>query len=170
MLCELCGKQVRSTRQVRVEGTIMATCADCARFGEPLAPAPARVAREPAHTGAQRIAARLEHRVKRSRPKDIIGELEKTTEALVEDFGSRIRIARSRKGWTQQELGQRINERWSIINKVETGDFRPDEALIRKLERALEIKLKERVQAVAVQKAGERRALTFADLVRMQQD
>lgn len=170
MLCELCGKELRSTRQVRIEGTVMAVCADCVRFGQPLAPTPPTPPRLPKEQAAARIASRLEIRAKRATPKDVIGELEQTTETLVEDFGSRIRIARTRKGWTQQELGQRTGERWSIINKLETGDFRPNDVLIRKLERALGITLRERIEPVAVGKAGQKASLTLADLVRMKKE
>src|SRR5207247_9134435 len=96
------------------------------------------------------IAQRLEMRQRRMTPRDVYtqaGELE-----LAEDFPARIRQAREARGWKQADLGAKINERVSVIAKLESGAISPGDALVRKLERERGIKLKERVEPVAVKK------------------
>src|SRR2546428_11966565 len=96
------------------------------------------------------IAQRLEMRQRRMTPRDVYtqaGELE-----LADDFPQRIRQAREARGWKQADLGAKINERVSVIAKLESGAISPGDALVRKLERELGIKLKERVEPVAAKK------------------
>jgi putative transcription factor len=62
----------------------------------------------------------------------------------------------------------KINEKLTVLNKVEAGDLRPDERLIRKLEKELGIVLKEKVAAVQVAKATGSRTLTLADVIKIQ--
>ena len=42
-------------------------------------------------------------------------------------------------------MGKKINERVSVINRIESGKMTPDTKLTRKLEKALNIKLLEKV-------------------------
>jgi uncharacterized protein (TIGR00270 family) len=86
-------------------------------------------------------------------------------EALVVDYPVRIRSAREKKKLSQKELAASINEKWSIINKLETGDMRPSDSLTAKLERALNISLKEKLEDVQVEKKDDVRGMTLADLL-----
>lgn len=163
MICELCGAEVPRLKSVAIEATILSVCEDCSRFGK-AAPAPA----VRSGTLPPVIAQRLEARQRRMTPKDVYmegGELE-----LVEDFPLRIRTAREARGWKQTDLGAKINERASVIAKLESGTMTPGDELVRKLERHLGIKLKERVQPVAMKKAPVGTGLTLGDLVRMEDD
>jgi putative transcription factor len=60
---------------------------------------------------------------------------------LAEGLAQVVRQARERAGLTHEELGKRINERVSVLQRVETGKFQPDNALARKLEHALGVKI-----------------------------
>jgi putative transcription factor len=87
------------------------------------------------------IKKRLEMRQRRKQSKDIYeqsGEKE-----LAIDYHKRIQQARNEHGWNQEELGQKINERKSVISKIENKSMKPDDKLVRKLEKALGIKLME---------------------------
>lgn len=141
----------------------MRVCPTCARFGQEVAapgsaaPWPAARAEPglPGEAPAPRPAPR--------RPRDI---LEASEVELVEDFGKRIREARQRKGFTQEELGRRLAERQSVLSKIEAGQQRPSDALARRLERELGIRLFERVAAEAPERpAGAARGVTLEDLV-----
>ena len=46
------------------------------------------------------------------------------------------------------DLGKKINERVSVITRIETGKMTPDVKLTKKLEKALNIKLLEKVNNV----------------------
>lgn len=63
------------------------------------------------------------------------------TQELVEDFGAKIRYAREKLGLSHEELGKKLNEKVSVIKKIETGKVKPDNVLIAKLEHTLKIKL-----------------------------
>ena len=92
-------------------------------------------------------------------------------EELVEDFAARIRNARSRMGMTQKDLAAKLNEKQTILSKVESGGMRPDEKLIRKLQKELGIVLKERPPPQVEVKSTSTGSgtLTLADLIRMKE-
>jgi len=54
----------------------------------------------------------------------------------------RIQQARQVKGWTQKELATKINEKQNIINEYESGKALPNNQILAKLERALGVKLR----------------------------
>lgn len=60
---------------------------------------------------------------------------------LTKDYGQRTRQAREKLGLTHEDLGRRISEKVSVLQKIETGKMIPDYELARKLEHALRIKL-----------------------------
>ena len=60
---------------------------------------------------------------------------------LVEDFGELVRRARIKLGLTQQDLAAQLNEKLTVIKKIEAGQFRHSIQLARKLEKFLKIQL-----------------------------
>jgi putative transcription factor len=142
MLCEMCGNEVATTSRVRVEWTILGLCPACSKFGTlvdppptPPTPASSRADVRPG-TPATRVAGtgrRLEER-------DLyveIGELE-----LAPDWARRVRVAREAVAWTPEELAKKLNEKKSVILKLESGGLHPPDQLVRKLERLLKIRLR----------------------------
>lgn len=165
MLCEVCGADVPRTKTVMVEGTVLNVCPSCARFGvEPGAGAPAP--RKPSTPPV--VAERLEARARRMKERDVYTQAGE--EDLAEDYAQRIRSAREAHGWKQSELGAKINERVTVIAKIESGTMMPNEGLIRRLERALDIKLKEKVPAPTVRKAIVREGITLGDLIDLDEE
>jgi len=141
MLCEMCGKEVEVTSRVRVEGTVLGLCPDCEKFGTRLDPPPT-VAPPPgrAPTVPGTPATRTSAVGRRMEERDLyteIGELE-----LASDWPRRIRIARETMGWTPDVLGQKLNEKKSVVLKLESGGIRPPDALVRKVERILKTRLR----------------------------
>ncbi len=59
----------------------------------------------------------------------------------IEDFGRIIREAREKMGLTQEDLAQQLNEKSTIIRKIEAGEFNPPIDLMRKIEKLLKVKL-----------------------------
>jgi len=53
-----------------------------------------------------------------------------------------IQQARNENGWTQRELATKINEKASVITDLESGRGTPDQQVLGKLERVLEVKLR----------------------------
>jgi putative transcription factor len=64
-----------------------------------------------------------------------------TSVELAEGFGTRIRKAREKLGLSHEELGKRINEKVSLLRKIETGKMTPDDKLTAALEHVLKVKL-----------------------------
>ncbi len=128
-------------------------CENCARFGVAVGPSKTSAVVRPA--GRPRRTAH--------RPAAPAEEYD-----LATDLHARIRKAREAKGWKREELARKINEKLSIIEKLEKGNLRPDDRLVSKLEKALGIRLKERVEEAPPAKKERGRPLTLGDLIRRQ--
>lgn len=151
--CELCGKE-SYLKRVRVEGTTMNVCPDCAGFGTVLEQ-PSLV-RQPKRKTARRIP-----------------ELEEPTEGMVSNYGERVRKAREKRSLTQKRLAELIAEKESVIHKVESGHLEPDIKLAKKLEQFLKVKLMEEIkQDRRLPKRLEfnDKNLTIGDLIRIKND
>jgi putative transcription factor len=158
--CEMCGREA-PLRTAVVEGTRMMVCGNCIKFGVEVAGHQAEV------TGRSRVTQGLEERAARQQPKDIFAQMDSE---LVEDFGKRIRDARNKKGITQEELAKRLNERQSVLSRVEAGTQRPHDDLARKLERELAIKLYEKVApAEAETRTTVKGTFTLGDLIKREE-
>ena len=70
-------------------------------------------------------------------------EKEESAELLVENYPDIIKKKRESMGLSQKDFANRINEKESIIHKIEIGAFEPQLSLARKLEKILGIKLVE---------------------------
>jgi putative transcription factor len=151
----MCGEDAPIVATIEVEGARMRVCARCARFGKAVAP-PA----EP-RPAAPRAAPLPRRTAERPVPLE-------SDEEIVEDFGERVRVARERKRVSLDDLARAVNEKKSLLAKVETGAFHPDPQLARKLEAALGIKLREKVEEVHAPKGAARGGLTIGDLIKMQ--
>ncbi len=143
MLCEMCGNDVAVTSRIRVDQTVLNLCPGCAKFGRPIDPPPPPVAAPEEDGRPRRVAApslRPAPRPRRLEERDLyleIGELE-----LASDWGARVRRAREALVWTPEELAKRLNEKKSVVLKVEAGGFHPPDALVRKLEQLLKVRLR----------------------------
>jgi putative transcription factor len=117
--CELCGAQTKSAYIVNVEDVELRVCAKCAQ-GK-------RVISNPGY--------KLETGKKTTRPKrdeDL---------PLVEDYGKVIRAARDRIDLPMKVLAEMLNEKETLLSRVEQQSTLPTIKLTKKLEKALGIKL-----------------------------
>jgi putative transcription factor len=156
--CEMCGREA-PVRTVTIEGTRMQTCPSCSKFGVEVAGHGAEV------TGRSRITQALDDRAARQRPRDIF---QAQDQEIVDDFGKLIREGRQRKGLTQEELARKLNERQSVLSKVEAGTQRPTDDLAKRLQRELGINLYEKApseeQGPAPRSVGS--GFTLGDLIK----
>jgi putative transcription factor len=140
MLCEMCGNEVESTSRVRVEGTVLALCPNCSKFGVLLDPPPTAAAPERASVRPGTPATRVMGTGRRLEERDLyteIGELE-----LAPDWARRVRVAREAAAWTPDVLAKKLNEKKSVVLKLESGGFHPPDQLVRKIEHLLRIRLR----------------------------
>ena len=139
MECEICGKEVPEHNPIRakIEGSVMVVCKECSKLGKIQKTPPKPKFRKQDKT----------KRPKTTRNKNYSRQ-DEPTEELIEDFDIEIRKARESKDWSREVLGKKINERVSVITRIETGKMTPDLKLTKKLEKALNIKLLEKVNNV----------------------
>ncbi|SDA71350.1 multiprotein bridging factor aMBF1 [Methanobrevibacter millerae] len=137
MECEICGKPVSETNPTRakIEGSVMVVCKDCAKLGT-IQKAPPKPKFQQNKKGRKQTQPRRTYR--NDEPKD----------ELIEDYNVAVRRAREAKNWSREDLGKKINERVSVINRIESGKMTPDNKLTKKLEKALDIKLIENIDEV----------------------
>jgi putative transcription factor len=160
--CEMCGKPLPLVATIEVEGARMRVCQGCQRFGRVVAP-PAALA----GTTREQISSRLERRQTRMTEKPVPLE---SDEDLVEDFGERVRKAREKRHLSLDDVARAINEKKSLLHKIETEHFFPDLHVTKKLEAALGVRLREKVEDVHPEKVRPKGGLTIGDLIRMQKD
>ena len=140
MECEICGKEVPEHNPIRakIEGSVMVVCKECSKLGTIQKAPPKPKFRQQKKSKKQKNNTRNKNYSRRDEP----------SEELIEDFEIEIRKARESKNWKREDLGKKINERVSVITRIETGKMTPDVKLTKKLERALDIKLLEKVDNV----------------------
>lgn len=158
--CEMCGRETPAPRRATIEGTVMNVCGNCVKFGVEIAGPKTEV------TGRSAVTQSLERRAARGRQRDIYDDMQ---EELVENYGEVIRSARVRKGFaTTEELGKKIFEKKTVLDKVEAGLLHPPEELVKKLQRELGVKLMEKPET-PVGTGGAKPAggpVTLGDLIR----
>jgi putative transcription factor len=133
LLCEVCGKQILGAPfRAVIEGANMTVCSQCSKLGsgvwEPKTkPRPKRI------MPFQPVQAYKKPKPTMAPP---------TSLELVDKVGEVIRQARRNLGITHEDLGRKINERVSVLRKIENGKLEPDLALAERLEHTLKVKLR----------------------------
>ena len=105
----------------------------------------------------------------KEKAKKIIEEPEEV-EVITKDYSSRIKNTREKLGIKQEDLARKINEKESLIHKIESGRIKPNMAVAKKLESALKIRLVETYIENAERKVNMRdENLTIGDLINVKQ-
>lgn len=160
MQCEVCGKHVQGEPvRATIEGANLLVCRECVNLASSTWQKPVKT-RKPVTTSKSpaNLASVRPHPARRELDEEI----------LVDNYGARIKNAREAKKWTQEELARRINEKASIIGKIETQKIVPDIGLVRKLEHVFNMSLLTKTSdtpprpSVSETKSA---ALTLADVV-----
>ncbi|MEM1659708.1 MAG: multiprotein bridging factor aMBF1 [Candidatus Bathyarchaeia archaeon] len=138
MRCEVCGRKIQGKPvKAIIEGAKLTVCNDCSRHGKIVLEEIKQSMPIPIQKTTSATTKTAQMKMHKVKAEDI---LEENLE-LVEDFAQRIRQARERLGLTQEDLGKKINEKASLLKKIESGKLKPDNRLAAKIEHALRIKL-----------------------------
>jgi len=124
--CTLCGKRVAALNKIELEDAIVEVCDDCSKFGRVVQRATPAKTYKPMQKAV-----------------DLHGILKEDEPVFASDYGKRVREAREARGLARPDLARKINERESIIRRIERQEMEPDDTLTRKIERFLNIKIKE---------------------------
>lgn len=149
MNCEMCGKETELFTAV-IEGTELNVCLNCCEHGKVLQ----RI--------KPQIKARTEKKITQKPKEEII-------EAIVPDYARKIKTAREKKGLTQKEFAREMQEKESLLQKMETGHFEPPIDIARKLEKKLHITLVEERKIENALQSAEKKTdkLTIGDMLKI---
>ncbi len=121
MGCDVCGKNEPLVEAI-VEGSRLRVCKNCGKFGK-IMNSPALLKKPVVHQKKEEILI-----------------------DVVADYAKKIRDTREKLGLTQKEFAKKINEKETILSKIENGTQKPTLDLAKKLEHLLKIKLVEEVK------------------------
>jgi putative transcription factor len=131
--CEVCGCKIHGEAiKALIEGAKLIVCIECSKYGKSIRDeevewrqrAPKKPLTSAPFVKKQTVQAKVD-----------------TTQEIVEGYSSKIRQAREKLGLSHEELGKKINEKASVLGKLETGKMAPNNLLVTKLEHTLKIKL-----------------------------
>ena len=148
MYCSICGKKVDEIYMAEVEGAKLELCSLCAKYGKGI-----RKVEQPVIRKKKKIA--------RAEPEAIYD--------LVSDYASKIRQTRISEGLNPKDFAHRINEKESVMKKIEVGKLKPSLRLAEKIERAFGVKLIEEQSKDVGGGPGryQETPATFGDIVKM---
>lgn len=157
MRCEICGKKIIGQPiKTKIESSVMNTCKECSKFG--------KVQREPPRQQGQfrRSSSGPIRRFRSTKP----------SYEVIEDYNKVIRKSREKKGWSREELAEKIYEKVSVINRVESGRMVPDMKLSRKLEKILGIIILEKTDETIAEEISSSnvRGATIGDIARIKKN
>jgi uncharacterized protein (TIGR00270 family) len=69
---------------------------------------------------------------------------------------------------TREEFSKKINERESVIRRIEKEEMRPSESLTKKIENFLKIKLTEVYEKKKIRERPKKGSLTIGDIAELQ--
>ena len=145
MNCEICGTEISGEPyKVKIDNTTMNTCKECSKYGKvQRKPQPKVTKKTPNKNNFRSYNNQNNQNNYKNKPTRRPREDEYE---LVEDYNTIIRHAREQQNLTQKKLGEKIYERESVINHIESGKMVPDNRLAKKIEKVLKIKIIEKVE------------------------
>ena len=146
--CEMCGTETGQPKTVKIEGAELDVCAECADFGTEVRQqsssststkySTSSSASDSGSSGDSTSGSSGGGGSTR-RKRDMVDQMDE----VAQDYDTRIREARESRGLSQEELARELNEKASLIRKLERGDVLPSDGVQRKLEKELDISLVE---------------------------
>lgn len=134
MRCEVCGRKIHgSPIRAVIEGAKLTVCVECSKHG--------KIIREEGVDLGQKVPKKMPVPFSARSQKKTVEVKVEITQEVVEGYHTKIRQAREKLGLSHDELGKKINEKASVLSKLETGKMTPNNVLVTKLEHALKIKL-----------------------------
>jgi len=143
--CEMCGAETADPKTIKVEGAELEVCADCVDFGtevrtDSTSSTSTKYSTSSSSSGSSTSSSTTSTTSSNSGGgggPDIFDDLDE----LAQDYDERIRDAREASDLSQKDLANRLNEKASLIRKIERGETLPSDEVQRELERELDIDL-----------------------------
>ncbi|OAQ51134.1 transcriptional regulator [Natrinema mahii] len=147
--CEMCGAETSSPKTIKVEGAKLDVCSDCTDFGTEVKQPSSSSSSTKYSTGSSSSSSSGGGQSSGSASSSSSGgssqrrrsDMFDDMDELATDYDDRVRNARESKGLSQSELANELNEKASLIRKIERGDTLPSDRVQSELESFLEINL-----------------------------
>src|SRR6056297_1551163 len=167
--CEMCGADVASLTTTKVEGAELELCDNCQGFGTTVETQQSSSSTSKYSTSSSSGTSNASGSSSSGgstqstrRKKDMFDDMDE----LAADYDDRIREARESEGLTQEKLADNLNEKSSLIRKLERGDILPSDDVQTKLEKKLEITLTEGADVDDTEwSSGSGQSMTLGDVV-----
>jgi len=147
MECQLCGEDFPNLNKAEVEGSIIDVCDKCLKFGTKI------IESKPIYKS---VGRKIE-----------LKELVDSDLTVVADYGYKIKKARETKGLTREQFANKINEKESLIKRIEKEQMEPSEVLVKRMENLLGISLREKYEEYRVKRQEKKKDLTVGDIVKV---
>ncbi|QCW02041.1 multiprotein bridging factor aMBF1 [Natrinema pallidum] len=147
--CEMCGAETSSPNTIKVEGAKLDVCSNCTDFGTEVKDTSSSSGSTKYSTGSSSSSSSGGGQSSGSsrsssssggssqRRSDMFDDMDE----LATDYDDRVRNAREDAGLSQSDLANELNEKASLIRKIERGDTLPSDEVQTELEDFLEISL-----------------------------
>ena len=170
--CEMCGSEESSLTTTKVEGAELELCEECQGFGTTVETqestggtskySTSSSSGKSSSSGGAGGSGSSSSGGSNRRKRDMFDDMDE----LAGDYDDRIREARESLGLTQEELAGDLNEKASLIRKLERGDILPSDEVMEKLEKKLEITLTEGTDVDDTEwSSGSSGSMTLGDVV-----
>lgn len=139
--CEMCGTETADPTTIKIEGAELDVCDECVSFGTTVETQESSDSTSTKYSTTTSGTDQSSQSTSTSSTNSGKPDFYDSVDTLAQDYDDRIRRAREQRGLTQAELADELNEKASLIRKVERGDTLPSDTLQSKLEQYLEISL-----------------------------
>ncbi len=141
-MCEVCGLEIKKRAyRVKIEGSVLMTCRSCSKLGEVVEEINLEISMKTFQRRTKKLRPVLKPVKKQIYIERRTDLLEYEGYSVVKNYGLLIRRAREKRKLKQEELASLVNEKLSLIRKIEAEKQKPPIKLAKKLENLLSIKL-----------------------------
>ena len=146
-VCEICGRRTDKIYTIVVDGAILHVCEECKKYGKEVTVSFGKIEE------------------KKVPKKTVVG----FEEEIVDNYYILIRQAREKLGISQKDAARLLGIKEATYKSIEEGKIKPDLNLAKKIEKAFNIKI---TQKVALFEEGEAKQgyLTVADIIEFEED
>nr|WP_241175202.1 multiprotein bridging factor aMBF1 [Natronolimnobius sp. AArcel1] len=148
----MCGAETSSPKTIKVEGAELDVCSNCTDFGTEVkqtssSSSSSKYSTTSSSSGSSSSSGGASGTSAGSSASSSSSSSQSRTDMfddmdeLATDYDERVRQARESKGLSQSDLANELNEKASLIRKIERGDTLPSDGVQSKLERNLDISL-----------------------------
>lgn len=158
MDCDMCGRE-QATLKASVEGTVLAVCSGCSKYGKIIG----------------KLATLATATTAATKKKEEKPAAEEELEAVAANFGSLIKQKREELGRKQEDgfmkledFAKMIGVKESVLHKMETGTLKPSVEEAKRVGKVLGIKLVKKAEAVEdIVPQPKKDQLTLGDMIKI---